>query len=82
MQLCALNTIHHGAFTKLETKLPNALYCMLLSKLQDAPKHTPSTLPSTPPSMSSSTLPSLLSRTLLIALDGTLIQKHLTAEGR
>jgi hypothetical protein len=74
MRLCALDTIHHGAFTKLETKLLNALYCMLSSKLQDAPKYTPSTLPSTPPSMSSSTLPSLLSRTLLLALDGTLIQ--------
>jgi len=40
---------------------------------QDAPKYTPSTLPSTPASTFSSTLPGMLSRTLLIALDGTLL---------
>jgi len=39
---------------------------------QDAPKYTPSTLPSTPPSMFSGTLPITLSSTLPIALDDTL----------
>jgi len=39
---------------------------------QDAPKYTPSTPPSTP-STFSCTLPGMLSRTLLIALDGTLL---------
>ena len=70
MRLCALDTIHHGAFNKLETKMPNALHCMLPSRLQDAPKYTLSTLPSTPPSTFS--IPGMHSRTLPIALDGTL----------
>jgi len=79
MRLCALNTIHHGAFNKVETKLPNTLHCTLPSKLQDAPKYTPNTLPSTPLSTFSSTLqdapnctrwhtPSLLDYTLLSKL--------------
>jgi len=33
MRLCALDTIHHAAFNKLETKLPNALLCTLPSML-------------------------------------------------
>jgi len=32
MQLCQLDSIHHAAFNKLETKLPNVLLCMLPSK--------------------------------------------------
>jgi hypothetical protein len=42
------------------------------ARSQDAPKHTVSTLPSTPPSTFSSTLLGILSRTLPIALEGTL----------
>jgi len=33
VQLCALDTIHHAAFNKLETKLPNALLCTLPNTL-------------------------------------------------
>jgi hypothetical protein len=33
VQLCALDTIHHAAFNKLETKLPNALLCTLPNAL-------------------------------------------------
>jgi hypothetical protein len=33
MQLCALDTIHHAAFNKLETQLPNALLFTLPTAL-------------------------------------------------
>ena len=33
MQFCALDTIHHIAYNKLESKLPDALHCTLPSTL-------------------------------------------------
>ena len=33
MRFCALDTIHHAAYNKLESKLPDALHCMLPSTL-------------------------------------------------
>jgi len=68
MRLCALDTIHHGAFNKL----PNGLHCTLPSKLSRCSQVHTEYAPSTLPSTFSSTLPSMLSRTLLTALDGTL----------
>jgi hypothetical protein len=33
MRFCALDTIHHTAYNKLESKLPDALHCTLPSTL-------------------------------------------------
>jgi len=87
MRLCALTTIHYTTFNKTAkcTSLHTPKYAlkytpdctqlytpsMLDLRSQDAPKYTPSTLPSTPQSKFSSTLPGMLWRTFPIALDGT-----------
>jgi len=53
-------------------QIPSLLEIRSQVSFQDAPKYTPSTLPSPPPSTFSSTLPGMLSRTLPIAFQGTL----------
>jgi len=77
MRFGALDTIHHTAYNKLESKLPDALHYTLPSTLlialngtlpaclTYALKKALKTLPST--------LPGILSRTLPIVLDGTLL---------
>jgi hypothetical protein len=53
MRLCALDTIHHAVYNKLETKPPNALHSTLRSMLRSTDctrLHTPSLLDCTLPS--------------------------------
>jgi len=73
MILCALDSIHHGAFSKLENKPPNVLHCMLPSKLQHAPEYSFSMLPITLPSMFSNRLPGMLSSIVPIVLESILL---------
>jgi hypothetical protein len=68
---------HSGACSYGCSQLYSMVYspCLTIDSQvssQDAPKYTPSTLPSTAPSSFSSTLLNMFSRTLPIALDGTL----------
>jgi hypothetical protein len=72
IQLCTLDTIHHAAFNKLETQLPNALWSTQLIALDCTLSACLTYAHNKAFKMLSIALLSILSSTFPIALDGTL----------